>query len=128
MGIANITGMETRVKNFTAPFTVTLKSSNGEVTLKTLPSSGAAMQNASSVFPPQKMICEKLYAKKMQPEDIAAVVDMDLATVQHICDKADGKKSADAAFEKLRQSRAAMHPQFFSGLGDVDDKVAIRFR
>jgi len=114
--VIKLSGMETRVKDFTAPFTVTLKSSNGEVTLKTLPSTGAQMQNASMVFPPQKIICEKLHAKKMQPEDIAAVVDMDVATVQHICDKADGKTTADAAFEKLRQTRAAMHPQFFQVL------------
>jgi len=114
--ITKLTGMETRVKDFTAPFTVTLKSSNGEVNLKSMPSTGAHMQNATAVFPPQKIMCEKLHAKKMTPDEIAAVVDMDVATVQHICDKADGKTTADAAFEALKQSRAAMHPQFFQVL------------
>merc|ERR1712137_601212 len=114
--VGKVLGMEAIAKKFTAPFKATLVSSDGEVCLVTLPSNGAPMKNASMVFPPQKAICEKLHERKMSVEDIARLTELDEATVQHICDKVDGKRQADSDFEKLRQSRAAMHPQFFQVL------------
>jgi len=114
--VGKVLGMEKMAKKFTAPFKAKLISSDGEVSLATLPSSGAPLKNATMVFPPQKAICEKLHERNMSVEDIAEVTDLDEATVQHICDKYDGKSHADTNFETLRQNRAAMHPQFFQVL------------